>query len=497
MLLRQTILYMPSQLAGPAMQFVFAILWTHWLTQNDYGLLTFLIASQELIFLCCVSWWSLFMLRFFGGASGANARNLIGIEPGVLEVTCLPQVVLNLGILAYLGCLGDLHLVVASTAYVVGRSFVMYFGERVRTKANILLFTIAQIGSLAVGGLLGYVFVRYLEPSAASVLTGFAISHLVVALWLVGRLRIGRLGRRFDLDVFRRAVAFGLPLVLAGAINWINLNGIRVVTQEMGGQAALGLLAVGWGLGQRLSTTVAMLVTTAAFPLAAHKLESGARDSALRQMRGGGTMLVGLILPAAFGLWVIAPVFVDLLISEPFRAMTRTILPLAVATGAVRNIRVHYADMAFILFERTGLSVLVNGIEAIVMIAFCVGGYSWGGLPGAVLGAFVASSLAMIVGFVIAARLGLPVPLFDWARIAVAAAIMAFVLALFAGDFARLPAVLEIVAQALAGFVIYAIAIALLFPAVLRRFAERAAARFQPQISPHVPPRVEAARPKS
>ena len=35
MLLRQTLLYLPSQLAGPALQFVFAIVWTHWLTQRD------------------------------------------------------------------------------------------------------------------------------------------------------------------------------------------------------------------------------------------------------------------------------------------------------------------------------------------------------------------------------------------------------------------------------------------------------------------------------
>ena len=34
MLLRQTLMYLPSQLAGPAMQFAFAILWTHWRTSK-------------------------------------------------------------------------------------------------------------------------------------------------------------------------------------------------------------------------------------------------------------------------------------------------------------------------------------------------------------------------------------------------------------------------------------------------------------------------------
>jgi O-antigen/teichoic acid export membrane protein len=492
MLLRQTILYLPSQLAGPAMQFVFAILWTHWLSQDDYGLLTFLLASQELVFLCCVSWWSLFMLRFFGGATGVNAQNLMSAEPGVLELTCLPQIALNFAIIAYLGKAGDLQLVVASTAYVIGRSFVMYFGERVRTKANILLFTIAQVGSLAAGGLLGYIFVRWLDASASSVLTGFAISHLLVALWLVGRLQIGRSGRHFDLLVFKRAAAFGLPLIVAGAITWINLNGIRVVTEEMGGEAALGLLAVGWGLGQRLSTTVAMLVTTAAFPLAAKNLERGSPEAALRQMRAGGTLLVGLILPSALGLWILSPIFVDLLISEPFRAMTRTILPLAVATGAIRNIRVHYADMAFILFERTGLSVIVNAVEAVAMIALCIVGYHASGLPGAVMGAFIASSLATIVGFGIAARLGLPIPLFDWARIVLATAAMGTTLVFFADDFASFAPVVRVLIECIVGVVAYLAAIAILFPNLVIQIMARLTFGLSPEIAP-----VENAAPKS
>ena len=290
-----------------------------------------------------------------------------------------------------------------------------------------------------------------------------------MALWLVSRLGIGRVGRTFDAAVLKKAVAFGLPLVIAGVINWVNLNGVRVVTEEMGGATAVGLLAVGWGLGQRLSTTAAMFVTTAAFPLAARSLEQGSRSDAMKQMQSGGTLLVGLVLPAAAGLWMITPPFVHFAISEQYRDITLAIMPLAVATGAIRNIRVHYADAAFILFERTGLSVLVNGIEAVLMIALCAAGYAHSGIYGSVFGAGVASSIGAVLAFILAGRMGLPMPLLDWGRILLATTVMIAALAFVARLTAGRSDIVQIVAAIVPGILVYTGTLACLFPGRLRQ----------------------------
>lgn len=467
MLLRQTLLYLPSQLAGPAMQLAFAIIWTHWLVEREYGLLTLLIAGQELIYLCCGTWWSLYVLRYLGGADEADIRTIRRAEPGILFATCLLQVLLTLGTLAFLGWLHHAELVFVSIAYVIGRSLVVYLGERVRTQANILLYTIAQTGSLALGGLLGFLLILA-TPDAASVLAGFALAHLAVALWLVRTLNIGGLSWSVDTALLRKALIFGLPLIAANVINWVNFNGIRVVVEMMGGTAMVGLLAVGWGLGQRLSTTIAMLVVTAVFPLAAKSIEQGRRDLALGHMRQGGTVLVGLVLPATAGLCVITPDFVELLISAPFRDATLLILPMAIVTGAIRNIRAHYADGAFILFERTRLSVLVNAVEAVAMVGLCALGYAWGGLHGAVMGALVAATLGAVLGFGIAWRMGLPMPMLDWGRIALASAIMAGLVAAATPHLQPFAPITRILVEGGLGLVLYAGALACLFPLRLR-----------------------------
>ena len=50
MLLYQTLLYLPAQLLGPAFQLLAAVAWTHFLSPSEYGVLTLVIVTQELVF---------------------------------------------------------------------------------------------------------------------------------------------------------------------------------------------------------------------------------------------------------------------------------------------------------------------------------------------------------------------------------------------------------------------------------------------------------------
>ena len=72
MLIRQTILYLPAQLLGPLFQFIAAVVWTHWLVPDAYGVLAFVIAAQELAFALCLSWWSHYTMRYLGTFEGED-----------------------------------------------------------------------------------------------------------------------------------------------------------------------------------------------------------------------------------------------------------------------------------------------------------------------------------------------------------------------------------------------------------------------------------------
>src|SRR5580693_177561 len=101
MLLRHTLLYLPAQVAGPLAQFVAAVVWTHWMSPDGYGVLTFVLAGQDLVFLICLSWWSQYTLRYFGGLSGEASVPYRDSEAALLAATAVLQVIATLLLLVF------------------------------------------------------------------------------------------------------------------------------------------------------------------------------------------------------------------------------------------------------------------------------------------------------------------------------------------------------------------------------------------------------------
>jgi hypothetical protein len=78
MLIRHTLAYLPAQLLSPLLQLTAALYLTYVLGAADYGLAMLIFASQELVFLVCLSWWTTSYLRYGGrwtegGGNGGGA----------------------------------------------------------------------------------------------------------------------------------------------------------------------------------------------------------------------------------------------------------------------------------------------------------------------------------------------------------------------------------------------------------------------------------------
>ena len=79
-LLKNTLLYMPAQLLGPLLQFGVTIIWTHLLAPADFGVVTFVVASQEIVALIGIAWWSIFVVRFQKRYAEGDARRFRTME---------------------------------------------------------------------------------------------------------------------------------------------------------------------------------------------------------------------------------------------------------------------------------------------------------------------------------------------------------------------------------------------------------------------------------
>ena len=162
--------------------------------------------------------------------------------------------------------------------------------------------------------------------------------------------------------------------------------------------------------------------------------------------------------------------------SAPFQQVTFAVLPLAAIAGALRNMRVHTADQVIILFEQTNYNVLVNVVEVIATVGGCILGLVWYGLPGAAAGCLAGTIVGVVFCYSVAiVRFGLPLPWDHIARLTAATCVMALALANAPIEQAGFGRAAQIVAQVGLGGLVYAAALVMLYPAVLRLGARKAA----------------------
>ena len=424
MLIRQTLQYAPAQIIGPLAQFAGVVIWTHMLGPSEYGFVLLILAIQELGYLLGLCWWSTYTLRYFAGIKDRRAYQ--ASENAVMVTGALAQVPIVLAGLAWTGHLADWPLLATTLPYALSRSALSHVSERARAAGDIRAYTVAQTMGPLLGLPLGLLALRFMAPALA-VTGGFALVQLAILPFLLARLGFFvRPAFRFEPAQMRAALVYGGPLLAAGGFNWLSINAIRFVVEHSQGAVALGLVSVGWNLGQRLMTLIATLVTAAAFPLAVKSFEQDGRQAGLSQLSNNAILLLGLLVPAALGAAAIAAPMTMVLVGPEFRADTLAILPLAALAAALRNVRVHFADQTFLLCEHPNFVLVLDVLEAVLTLVCCAIGLQYGGLVGACLGCFCAYLAISIYSFGVAVlRYRLVLPIAALLRFLVAGLVMA------------------------------------------------------------------------
>ena len=475
MLIRHTLLYLPAQLFGPLFQFIAAVVWTHWLNADAYGVLTYVLASHELVYVACLAWWSQYTLRFAGGYADGDGRQRFQASENAILLMGLPaQALLVALLLSALNVPLTPAMFAAALACCATRNVTTHLCERARGAGRIAVYTVGQSVGPVAGFAVALGLVKFVSASPESALAGFALAQAASLAWMWRELGLSAGVKPPDRAIIKAALLFGAPLIVAGAIAWVSANGIRLVVEHVEGAEAVGLISVGWGLGQRLSSVVAMLVTAAAFPLAVKHMVDGSRAGAIHQLSMGGAILFALVAPAAAGIALIDGPMVELMISQPFQATTIAVLPIAALAGAVRNLRMHFCDQIYILFARTDLTIHINAVEAVATVVLSLVGVLAAGLPGAALGCLAGSLVGALFGFVLAViRFGLVIPWDHVARIGAATAVMSAVMMTpwIAGLAA--PAATRLMVDVGVGGVVYGLALAALYPWAIRLAAAR------------------------
>ncbi len=287
-------------------------------------------------------------------------------------------------------------------------------------------YTVVEGINAGLGFVAGLALVRFVAPTAASVLGGLAIGAGAGAL-LDGRLLASPFGAgRFDRRLAADLARFSLPLVATSVTSGLMLQADRIVVGGLGGAEMLGVYAAAVSLVERPTTLLCMVIATATYPLAVRALESEGAEAAQRQASRNGMALVALTLPACIGLAMGSRHVAAVLVGPVFRDGVAAVLPLLCVTAFLRGVSVHFLDHAFQLARRPDMMLRIYVPAAVANVACSAALVSFLGFYGAALSA-LACQLLVIAGQVsLGGRLfPLRLPRIEVAKIGLAVTMMA------------------------------------------------------------------------
>lgn len=426
MVLRKTLLYVPAGMLGPLIQLATILVLTYWLSPSQLGIYAMVVALQDLAQIATLSWWSQYVLRYLEERAPDIRARQDRTETGILLATGVVQALLVSAFMLVLDDdLPDAELVASAALAGVLRSLVTHWSVRARAAQHIGLHAFAQIAgpglSLAFA-LLGFTL---LEASLTVAFLAMALAHLVVAAVMAPRVALTRLAGGIDRPILVAAYRYGAFTTLGAGLAWVSMQSVRFITDAALGTAAVGLLHVGWGIGQRIATQLGVLATTALFPIAASTAREKGIEAGVKQLLVAGPILLAVLVPATVGLFSVAEPFARLVTAPEFHDATAEILPYAMLAGAVRVFRHHYLDEILQLSEQPRIMAALDAVEALSTVVFCGIGAVFYGLLGGIVGCLIAAMLATALGLaIIARRHGPPVSLRALVATGLAAAVM-------------------------------------------------------------------------
>jgi O-antigen/teichoic acid export membrane protein len=471
MLLRQTLRYLPAQLLSPAFQLLSMVAWTYWLNPSEMGNYVLISATQEFVYLFALSWFSIYALRFMPFERGAVERqSYLQTEATILALSIPISALGAIATAALIDGSFSWQSIAIIAFFFSTRGSNTHYSERARAQSNIAAYTLLQTIGPILGFFIAIAFLEFLAPTSDMLLLAYAIAQWIGSLVAAPMIGVSILPRTLSRSIVKAAFAYGGPILVLFALGWIAENNFRYIVEHMSGAAAFGLMAVGWGLGRRCASFGAMLVTTAAFPIAARLLNEGKRTEALAQLSTNAALLFGVMAPTVAGLALVGALATELLIAPIYREMTAAILGLSALAGAIRFFHIHVTDQIFILEQRVRYAGIVDIVEIAATVLLTIIGLMIGGPVGAVIGSATGSAIAALVSAYLAVRrMDFIMPYRDLGKILLATGLMAGCISLLPIH----PTVGGLILAIAVGVVAYALAISVIYRGEVRPILDR------------------------
>jgi O-antigen/teichoic acid export membrane protein len=419
MLLRHSGLYLIARGLPAIINLAAVALYTRLLGPDEYGRYALIFAGAMLANAVFFQWLRMGLLRFLPACSDRKEVLLSTMAGGFLSLVAITGVIGGFMVLLW----PDPSL---RGPIALGIGFFWLSGwfeinlELARSQLAPLRYglisTAKAVLALCIGGLLAFVGL-----GAAGILIGQMAGIALPIPWLLKRDWKGISLDLFDRQVFRQLLLYGLPLTGTFALTFITSSSDRFMLGWMLGADAAGLYAVGNDFATQSLQVLMMTVNLAAFPIAVRTLEQKGVEAARSQMAQNGIMLLGISLPAAAGVALLAPNISKVLFGQAYREVASILIPWIVLGTFLSGIRMYYFDQSFYLAKTTTQQIWVVLASALTNVAMNLLLIPSFGIFGAAYSNVIAFATALVLSWVIGKKhFRLPLPWIEILKIMIA-----------------------------------------------------------------------------
>jgi O-antigen/teichoic acid export membrane protein len=448
--------YLPMNIVQGVVGLFSIVVFTRLLTPAEFGVYALAYSAMTLGHTLTFSWLEAAMARFYApeaqaGRLGGHFATLYRCWLGVAAVYVL---IGGAALLLWPGD-GPVKLAVgAGMAATLARSLSKLNQERRRAEGDVrgsALMDMAQtIGAFVLG-----VGLIYAGLKGAAPIAGAGVASAVVLMFLLpAELKRGAHGV-FEPQRAKTYASYGLPVALSLIFSLALATTDRFLLAAFMGNATVGVYQAGYSLANRTLDVMFIWLGAAGGPALIVALERGGAAALVKAAREQSALVLGLAVPAAVGLALVARPLAEVMIGPALRDGAAMVTPWIAASTLFSGFTNCYAHQAFMLGRRTGLMLAAMSIPACVNIGMCLVLIPRFGLQGAMWAATASYGVGLIASLALGRRAQpLPLPTLALAKAGAASAVMGLVVA-------ALPSpggIVELALKAGVGVMVYALA---------------------------------------
>ncbi|PAR49041.1 sugar transporter, partial [Vibrio metoecus] len=308
-MIRYLFQYAPAQAFSALSVFVLMAVQTRFLTLENYGILAVAMVVLELVRAFSTQWLNTSMLRFYPAYSVREQAQLVQT---ISLMTILGSLLGSLAIAVILLVYQDLNLerLLALCALLFVKSIYQYqlefsrLNERLRAYRQASL--LQSISSIMLS-MLCFSYSATIESALFALTLSFGLGVLVLGL---------PKRPKWHLDILKRLLIYGIPIMLAGGIGVLSSRVDRLFIAHFSGMYETGIYAAQANLLMGILGLVFMVVAMPLYPNLAKHSEDKA--TILNQHKAYLHLLVAITFPALLGLGILQKEIITLFLGEQY-----------------------------------------------------------------------------------------------------------------------------------------------------------------------------------